>query len=1261
MTRFFAHAAQLGRRVLTNGGRTRILWVAAGVFVLFLIPQAAHAGILDGVLSVISHVLYFLINITGKVTVLLFGILVQVAQYNDFINAEVVTIGWRIIRDVANMLFILVLLVIAFGTVFRIQQYRYQALLRQLIIMAVLINFSKTITGFFIDFSQVLMLTFVNAFADTAAGNLTTALGLDKILAIDTSVVGDQISNLSVAGTLFVGLVMIVVTTIVTGIYVVIFLARIIFLWILTVLSPLAYLFSTFPATKSYSSQWWRMFWQYAMVGPVLAFFLWLTLTVTAAGNAALLLRGENMDLTNASEFESGGKVTAAISIASSQTGILSFLIATMLLIYSLKLASTFSVAGGAWASGVGAGMTAKGVRAITAPARWGGALAAGVAGGVAGGLYGATLKKPAEWVAEKGTAAMARIPLVGNVGERLNARFNTYKKKRQEKYEQRLGTVSDSVLAARANSVWWSPDAVQKRKIAQKLHPGSIRDDTIRDKVLRDMVPADFRAVRASRLFSLAEKLQARGQHITGAYPDLARAIIQGGTVAQKRALGLVGVDWVRPTPGRPARPATATRPAQPAQPPTPGRFVSPSGMAAMPTPQRPLADVDRRKYEDTKQVIDRQYGGDAEAFYKSNAYFLQPQAYLGKEEFEEALAIERDRERKRGRAEAKPTEGGEKAAEIQERERKRERGGARLSDLTGMKSARQHGKKGEAANLAIDFAEDELVGLALGNAAGANLTGAEQKVAAGVLSEKYKRQEEEKEVERRQRTIQEEADKAHEEERLAAARKGEIGKALPRKEITREEAQAAVKADAAFQENLTRDTGDFREALENAESINLINKGRTGRSARQVLRHEQAHDAVELIDEVDKEDLKREPLDKRGNPRKRRLDQMWEQLAPERRKEIEEFIRKTWTGGAQMSLEEIQHEYFTEAFASHGRGKQLGPLGLSDKRLDETERVIEERFRGNAKAFYASREYQENEAQYVPAPRLEQAQRERDIAVQLGGALNLSRQEQSRAEVDQLPEEGLRQFYNSLSSERRGEIGEFVRRTREGGGRYSEDDVMREFFSEALASHRGGEKEGPLGFTKEEQEMALLLHASAKGKVPQTAAPGPARAVTAPVSVAEVGRRPAAPPTVPPPPGAARVVAAPPSRIVERGVEAPISPVIQTNIIQNPSVQSVASEFSKRVAGKLETLPTRQDLLYSIQQLQNIVLQVARAQGIAEKDLRSVTTELDQLRAEVRSPSKRPEDQRALQANLQKFLKKFKTQQEEEESEEGNAANAA
>lgn len=256
-----------------------------------IVPQFILVPILSAIISIFGVLLSFLI-----------WILVKVAQYNGFIDAEPVRIGWQLVRDVCNMFFIIVLLVIAFGTVLGIQNYSYKNLLKKLIIMALLINFSKTITAFFIDFSQIIMLTFVSAFKE-AAKNFTTMFGIEGMLNFEAKSIGGEknIDWWSMLGAAIIGLILVIISCIVVIIFLLVLIVRIMYLWLLMVLSPLAYFLSTFPSGQQYASKWWKTFSEQLIIGPLLAFFLWLAMASAQVSGGKISLGDVNI---NNDEFE---------------------------------------------------------------------------------------------------------------------------------------------------------------------------------------------------------------------------------------------------------------------------------------------------------------------------------------------------------------------------------------------------------------------------------------------------------------------------------------------------------------------------------------------------------------------------------------------------------------------------------------------------------------------------------------------------------------------------------------------------------------------------------------------------------------------------------------------------------------------------------------------------------------------------------------------------------------------------------------------
>ncbi len=316
----------------------------------------------DAIFQILNYILLGIIKLFALLTSLFVSLLVAVAQYNVFLNAPVVTAGWPIVRDLMNMVFIIALLIIAAGTVLRIENYRYNRLLGRLIVMALLVNFSNVITVFFIQFAQIVMLTFVNAFKDIAFGNFVHAFGLDKVLLFSDNP-GSQSSQLAIFVSLLAGLIMMIVAFILTLALTVVLFVRVIALWILIILSPMAYALRVLPNTEKYASQWWQEFGRYVTVGPVLAFFLWLALAILSnqainskqcadplsCGDAKFeqIIQAQTNNSQTGMQKLFSGFVTEILDLSQ----VMTFLVAIIFLMMGLKYAQSSGVAGGKFAS----------------------------------------------------------------------------------------------------------------------------------------------------------------------------------------------------------------------------------------------------------------------------------------------------------------------------------------------------------------------------------------------------------------------------------------------------------------------------------------------------------------------------------------------------------------------------------------------------------------------------------------------------------------------------------------------------------------------------------------------------------------------------------------------------------------------------------------------------------------------------------------------------------------------------------------------
>lgn len=262
-------------------------------------------------LGFIILVINYIVGMIGSTLFNLAGLLVEMGLYLNTIilNSEVVQLGWRIARDLANLGFTIGIVVIAYATMLGDESYGLKKTLLNFIIAAVMVNFSFSIAGFFIDASNLVTHFFVMKSIGGGAGGaqgeahqfavaLANAFGPQRLLAINQtnpntfqgiaggtgSVIALIVSVFFVAlFTIFAALGMLAVglTT----------FQRFVILSGLIITMPVMILLSSFPKTNKYWEKWKSQFVGQLLYLPVATFTIYLTLmfvTVKArAGFAA--------------------------------------------------------------------------------------------------------------------------------------------------------------------------------------------------------------------------------------------------------------------------------------------------------------------------------------------------------------------------------------------------------------------------------------------------------------------------------------------------------------------------------------------------------------------------------------------------------------------------------------------------------------------------------------------------------------------------------------------------------------------------------------------------------------------------------------------------------------------------------------------------------------------------------------------------------------------------------------------------------------
>ncbi len=270
----------------------------------FDILSIALAKILAFISSAIFTILGWLVDLSAQV----FDFVVNPGDNSpltEFTKAPIVQTGWKISRDVANMFFSLILVIIAFATILKIESYGAKNLIKNIVIAALLINFSLVIGGVIIDFSQVLTSYFFNAAGGSTGvtekimksispDNLYSPPNLGQISERLATIYGqtnegkDNSSGISqflkVATNLIFGTILLLLIAFVFFAGAILLIIRLIVLWFLLILAPLAWLAYILPATGSQYHTWWSKFFKQAFFAPAFAFFIYLSISVLANG-----------------------------------------------------------------------------------------------------------------------------------------------------------------------------------------------------------------------------------------------------------------------------------------------------------------------------------------------------------------------------------------------------------------------------------------------------------------------------------------------------------------------------------------------------------------------------------------------------------------------------------------------------------------------------------------------------------------------------------------------------------------------------------------------------------------------------------------------------------------------------------------------------------------------------------------------------------------------------------------------------------------
>ena len=247
----------------------------------FALSQANEATV--GALSVLFEEVYKL----GKKLFdwLAMGI-VPMLQVWDFTGSYSVQKAWPVMLGIANLGFLLALIIIALLVTLRSDAGGgVRKLLPRLLLGAVLINFSLIIGGVIIDVSRLLMAMIANMFDMTTLNeglfaSIYDGSGVISLSAIMNSYTANS-AGWSLVGGWFLQAIVVWIMSIALTVILFSLAIRYFALLILLIISPFAYVALAFPGAQKVAMAWWSNFLRYVAYGPIVLIILLITMKST--------------------------------------------------------------------------------------------------------------------------------------------------------------------------------------------------------------------------------------------------------------------------------------------------------------------------------------------------------------------------------------------------------------------------------------------------------------------------------------------------------------------------------------------------------------------------------------------------------------------------------------------------------------------------------------------------------------------------------------------------------------------------------------------------------------------------------------------------------------------------------------------------------------------------------------------------------------------------------------------------------------------
>lgn len=263
---------------LTGGDECHVDGDCAGGTVSNLGPGPDNAGdadfgwnIFKSIPVAISRFVLWTSWVLASLASLLFKYIFDLTQSMKITTDNIFREQWILVRDLANMIVVLGFVVVGVATSLRIQEYAAKKLLGRLVAVALLINFSGLFCGLIIDASNIIFRNLAGASGQSGTAIVDAIAKGGQAKMTKEFVMNNVLLFMNIAAMHAATYIAVMITFLYMAVLLII---RYAVLAMLYILSPIAFAFWVYPASRKLATDWWHKLLKWAFVGVAGVFFL---------------------------------------------------------------------------------------------------------------------------------------------------------------------------------------------------------------------------------------------------------------------------------------------------------------------------------------------------------------------------------------------------------------------------------------------------------------------------------------------------------------------------------------------------------------------------------------------------------------------------------------------------------------------------------------------------------------------------------------------------------------------------------------------------------------------------------------------------------------------------------------------------------------------------------------------------------------------------------------------------------------------------